>query len=74
LNAKRIDIDPDPQIGELLEVEMPEVGVERFLRVTCGTGRTFALPVPPTVTTALEANAWTYDIPIDLLKQKEHRT
>jgi len=30
--------------------------------VTCGTGRTFALPVPPEMTTALAANAWTYGL------------
>jgi hypothetical protein len=74
LGATVIDTDRDPQVGELVEVEIPEIGRERFLRVVCGTGRTFALPVPPTMTTALEANAWTYDIPTDLLQQKEHRT
>jgi hypothetical protein len=74
LNATTIDTDPDPEIGQLVEVTIPEIGRERFLRVRCGTGRAFALPVPPTVTTALAANAWTFDIPPDLLAQKEHRT
>lgn len=62
LNATTIDRDEDPQIGELVEVDLPDSGRERFLRVVCGTGRRFAIPVPPTVQTALEANAWTYGL------------
>ena len=60
LNARTIDKDDDPEIGELVEVSIPEVGEERFLRVKCGTKRQFALPVPPTMKTALQANAWTF--------------
>ena len=60
LKAKMINADSDPQIGELVEVTIPDIGKERFLRVHCGTGREFALPVPPNMQTALEANAWTY--------------
>jgi hypothetical protein len=74
LNATTIDADDDPEIGELVEVEIPDIGRERFLRVKCGTGRMFALPVPPDMKTALAANAWGYDIPVDLLKQKDFRT
>lgn len=74
LNAITIDKDVDPEIGELLEVDIPDVGRDKFLRVLCGTGREFAMPVPPTMKTALEANAWTYDIPADLLKYLEFRT
>ncbi|RVU38425.1 hypothetical protein EOI86_03830 [Hwanghaeella grinnelliae] len=68
LDARVIQADEDPSIGELVEVEIPEIGQERFLRVTCGTGRRFALPVPPHVTTALEANAWTYGLDADAYK------
>jgi len=68
LDARTIQADDDPGIGELVEVEIPEIGRERFLRVTCGTGRRFALPVPPHVTTALEANAWTYGLDADAYK------
>jgi len=74
LDAKSINRDEDPQIGELLEVDLPGSGRERFLKVLCGTSREFVIPVPPTVDTALSANAWTYDIPSDLLKLKEGRT
>jgi hypothetical protein len=74
LGAHVIDTDSDPEIGQLVEIDIPDSGRERFLRVKCGTGRQFALPVPPTMQTALEANAWTYDIPVDLMQQKETRT
>ena len=57
-----IDTDSNPQIGELLSVDLPDVGEHMFLRVQCGTGRTFALPVPPDIRTAREANAWTYGL------------
>jgi hypothetical protein len=74
LDYKVIDSDPDPMIGDLLEVDIPEIGRERFLQVVCGTGRTFALPVPPKMKTALEANAWTYGVEPDLLRALEVRT
>jgi hypothetical protein len=57
-----IDRDDDPEIGELIEVNIPEIGNEKFLVVRCGTGRTFALPVPPNMKTALQANSWTFGI------------
>jgi hypothetical protein len=61
LKAKTIDKDPNPMIGELLEVELPDVGKERFLRVQCGTGREFALCVTQFGhKTARECNAATY--------------
>ena len=62
LNAKTINKDDDPMIGELVEVDLPEAGKERFLRVLCGTGRRFAIPVPREMKTALQANAWSYDM------------
>lgn len=60
LDAKVIDEDADPEIGTLVEVNIPEVGKERFLKVLCGTKREFALPVPPNMETALDAQAWTW--------------
>lgn len=68
LDARTIDKDEDPQIGELLSVNLPDIGREKFLRVTCGTGRKFALPVPPEMKTALEANAWTWRLEPDQYK------
>ena len=62
LDARTINTDDDPEIGELVEVDIPDIGRERFLRVRCGTGRDFALAVPPYMRTALEANAWTWNV------------
>ena len=73
LNAKTIEKDKDPRIGELVEVSI-EGRRERFIKVLCGTNREFALPVPPDTKTAAEGNAWTYDVPVSLLKLIEIRT
>lgn len=62
LDAEIIDRSTDPQIGELLEVSLPGSGKERLLRVQCGTGRIFAIPVPPEIKTAVQANAWSYGL------------
>lgn len=62
LKSVEIDVDPDPEIGTLLEVDIPEIGREKFLKVLCGTGRTFAIPVPPDMRTALQAQAWTFNM------------
>ena len=74
LDAKTIDHDDDPMIGNLVEVDIPNIGKEKFLRVMCGTGREFAIPMPPHIMTALEGNAWSFDIFPDVLKQLEVRT
>lgn len=74
LDSHVIDSDNDPMIGNLLEVNIPEIGREKFLQVVCGTGRTFAIPVPPEMKTALEANAWTYGVDPELLRDLEVRT
>ena len=63
LRAVEIDANPNPQIGTLLEVDLPDAGKERFVRVKCGTGRMFALPVPPDIQTALEAQQWMWNDP-----------
>jgi hypothetical protein len=62
LKAKVIDTDGDPEIGQLVEVTLPDIGKEKFLRVRCGTGRDFALPVPPEMKTALQAQSWTWGL------------
>lgn len=74
LDATVIDSDEDLMIGTLIEVVIPELGKEKFLKVLCGTGREFAIPVPPTVMTALEANAWTFNLDGDMLRKLEVRT
>ena len=57
-----VDKHTNPEIGTLLEVDLPEAGKCRFLKVLCGTKREFVLAVPVEVKTALEAQAWTYNI------------
>jgi hypothetical protein len=69
LKATSIDRHPDPQIGELVEVSLPDAGKERFLRVQCGTLREFALPVPKEMKSAIEAQAWTWGLkPSEFIK------
>mgnify|MGYP001018559786 CR=1 FL=1 len=74
LQAVIIDEDGDPEIGTLLEVELPNSGKERFLKVQCGTGRIFALPVPPNIQTAIQAQAWTYGLDTHDFNRPEVRT
>jgi hypothetical protein len=62
LKAKVINRHENEEIGELLEVKLPDSGKERFLKFRCGTGRAFCLPVPRDMKTALQANAWTYGL------------
>ena len=60
VGGKIVDEDPNPRIGTLIKAKIPDSGDELFLKVLCGTGRTFVIPVPRTMKTALEANAATY--------------
>ena len=62
LKTVLIDKDNDPEIGTLISVTIPDIGREKFLRVKCGTGRGFVIPVPPEMQTARQANAWTWGL------------
>jgi hypothetical protein len=73
-NAKLIDRNENPQVGELWQGDLPDHGIERFLQVKCGTGRTFAIPVGTKYLTAREANAATYGIAPQILDQVQFRT
>lgn len=79
-DSKVIHKDEDEEVGCLIEVDIPDVGDERFLVVKCGTGRTFAIPVPTEddqgnpIKTAAAANAWTFGIDEDVLRSLEVRT
>jgi hypothetical protein len=46
----------------------------RFIRVRCGTGRTFAIRVPHNIQSVLEAQAWIWNIPIIYFQKPEVRT
>ncbi len=63
LDATVVDEDSDPTIGTLLEVELPDSGKEKFLMATDpNVGTKVGIPVPSDMSTALEANSWTYGI------------
>ena len=78
LDARSIDCDPDPQIGHLIEVDLPgeenQKITARYVRVQCGTGRMFAFGVPPTIKTAIEAQAWKEEIPLKEWTKPQIRT
>jgi len=71
LKTKKIHED---QFGELLEANLPENGTQRFVKVICGTGRTFVLPVSNTAKTCLEAVAETYNVTPEQYAKLEGRT
>lgn len=75
LNPRIIDTDPDPQIGTLVEVDLPDNGPCKFLRVLeKRTGRRFSLYAAKDAKTALEAQAKSYGIPEDIFKHGFVRT
>lgn len=75
LDAKVIDRDADSQIGELLEVKLPDLPQPaKFLRVRCGTGREFAVGIPPEITSALHAQAWMIGVDAKEFTRPEIRT
>ena len=74
LDARTIDKHDNPMVGELVEVDIPDIGRERFLRVQCGTNRLFALPVPPEMETAEQSQRWLNFIPDEISFIPEKRT
>jgi hypothetical protein len=75
LNPAILDVDQDPQIGTLLEVDLPDHGKQKFLRVVeAQTGRQFALMAPDDVETALDAQAEINQIPKELFRTDYVRT
>ena len=62
--------------AELSEVvKLPDLDrPARFCRVTCGTGREFAVGVPPEIETALAAQAWMQGVPLGDFIRPEIRT
>lgn len=64
LGSKEIDRHDNPQIGTLVEVDMPDSGLERYIRVRCDTGRDYAICVTEAnPQTAQEAQNWLNDCP-----------
>jgi hypothetical protein len=74
LSAKELDRDKDPMIGKLLQVDLPDSPEQKFLRVKCGTGRDFCIPVPSEMETALQAQAWMWELDAKQILNYEVRT
>ena len=72
--SRMLDKHPNPQVGELWEAELPDHGMEGFLKVVCGTGRIFVMPVGRDFKTARDANAATYGIAPQILDNLQFRT
>lgn len=60
LTAVKTRVVVTDNFGTLLEADLPDAPRSRFVKVRCGTGRDFILPVPPEMKSAHEAVAWTY--------------
>ena len=75
LKATTIDDSGDPVWGRLVEADLPDSGKERFLDAMCGTGRRFALPVPPDTANVDAAQSILHGgLPVEILKHCVERT
>ena len=75
LKARTIDDSGNPVWGKLVEVNLPDSGKERFLDALCGTGRRFALPVPPDTKSVDAAQSILHGgLPVEILKHCVERT
>jgi hypothetical protein len=62
IDARLVDDDGDPFIGTLFEGQIPGAKPCGFLKVLCGTGRSFVIPVEAGLETALAAQAWIQNV------------
>lgn len=62
LEAEVVDTDRDERIGTLLRCDLPEAPGSQFIKVKCGTGRDFVLPVPEDMETAIQAQLWMWQL------------
>jgi hypothetical protein len=60
--ARILDEDLDPQIGKLVEIDLPDHGKQKFIFAKCGTGRDVAVMADKDATTILEAQAASYGL------------
>ncbi|WP_298965101.1 DUF6745 domain-containing protein [uncultured Roseibium sp.] len=74
LNARVIDEDADPQIGRLVEVDLPDHGPQKFIHAKCGTGREVAVMADSRAKTIIEAQAASYGLTADQFLVPEVRT
>lgn len=74
LGMRVLDENPNPMLGKLVEVDLPNAPKSKFLIAKCGTGRTIAVPASMDAKTALEAGAMSYGVPIDVYARLKVRT
>ena len=74
LNPTVIDTDDDPQIGRLVEIDLPDHGKQKFIHAMCGTGREVAVMADASATSVLEAQAASYGLNKDDFIIPEIRT
>ena len=74
LDAKIIDEDKDPQIGRLVEINLPDHGRQKFIHAKCGTGREVAVMADANAKTIIEAQAASYGLKADEFLIPEVRT
>lgn len=74
IGAEMVDEDGDPMIGSLYRGRIPGLNPCGFLKVRCGTQREFVIPVPDGIRTAIEAQAWIYNMPVSKWTKSEIRT
>jgi len=63
-----------PEVGVLYDIFLPDAGERRLLKVRCGTGREFAVVVPNTCNTPLEAQSWLHGYQVSEFDLPEIRT
>jgi hypothetical protein len=75
IGADLIHRRADPEWGSLIEMHLPKSEPKRFLKVLCGTGRWFCLPVPSDVMTVEDAQELiNNNIPFWMLRASKRRT
>jgi hypothetical protein len=73
IDAKLIDADGDEFIGTLYRGTIPGAKECGFLKVRCGTGRVFVIPVAASCQSAIEAQAWIANVKPEVWNKPEVR-
>ncbi|WP_245440201.1 DUF6745 domain-containing protein [Mesorhizobium sp. Z1-4] len=72
--GRLIDEDDDPQIGRLVEIDLPDHGPQKFIHAKCGTGRDIAVMADAKARTVMEAQAASYGLSANDFLKPEVRT
>jgi hypothetical protein len=74
LGMRVLDENPNPIFGRLVEVDLPDAPNTKFLVAQCGTGRTIAVLAHAESTSALDAGARSYGVPVTVYEKLKVRT